>query len=68
MRRLRNAARVYALAGAGHYWARDPATRAAFGEQPQVQMVMATMMVGPAALPDEVYEPESLARLLEAPR
>ena len=32
-----------------------------------MQMVLATMMVGPTALPAEVYEPESIQRLLEDP-
>ena len=68
MRRLRNAARVYALAIAGHYWAREPAVRTALNEDAQVQMLMATMMVGPHVLPDDVYEPESIERLLADPR
>lgn len=68
MRRLRNGARVYALAIAGHSWAADPDVRAALRGQTQVQMVLAAMLMGPSALPADVFEPESLEQLLEDPR
>jgi len=67
MRRLRGAARVYALAVSGRSWARDAEARASLSATPVVQMILATLMVGPYGLPDEVYDQVGLEALLERP-
>jgi len=67
MRRLRATARVYALAAAGMYWARDVAARTALRADPNVFMVLAAALMGPSAVPDEVFEPAAIERLLAAP-
>jgi 2-polyprenyl-6-methoxyphenol hydroxylase-like FAD-dependent oxidoreductase len=67
MRRLRGTARVYALAVSGRSWARDPDVRAALAANPMVQMLLATLMLGPYALPEEIYDQDGLEAVLAGP-
>ena len=64
LRRLRAAAQVYALASGGQSWARDPEARTVLRTDPVSGMVRAANVVGPWALPDDLFTPESIERLL----
>jgi menaquinone-9 beta-reductase len=67
MRRLRATARVYALAVAGQYWARQPDVRASLAANPLVTMFLASAVVGPYVLPDELYDRAGIEQLLQVP-
>jgi 2-polyprenyl-6-methoxyphenol hydroxylase-like FAD-dependent oxidoreductase len=64
MRRLRASAQVYALASGGQGWARDPVARSALGMDPAAGMVRAANVLGPWGLPDDLFAPESIERML----
>jgi 2-polyprenyl-6-methoxyphenol hydroxylase-like FAD-dependent oxidoreductase len=67
MRRLRGPARTYAHAVAGHGWGRDPARRAALQAEPLTSMMLATLMMGPYAMPDDAYDDQAINDLLALP-
>jgi 2-polyprenyl-6-methoxyphenol hydroxylase-like FAD-dependent oxidoreductase len=67
MRRLRAVAQLYALVIGGQSWARDPEARSARRGDSVAEMLVATNVVGPSLLPDELYDPATIDRLLVAP-
>jgi 2-polyprenyl-6-methoxyphenol hydroxylase-like FAD-dependent oxidoreductase len=67
MRRLRAVAQLYALVVGGQSWARDPEAREARRDDALAQMLLATTVVGPSLLPDDLYDEATHERLLAAP-
>lgn len=64
LRRLRATAQVYALASGGQSWASDPGARTVLRTDPVSGMVRAANVVGPWALPADLFAPGSIERLL----